>query len=171
MHWCGVLPRLYAHPAGASRTDPIRKTMFNINNLTPMKKAMILVAAFAIAVVALGQELTASIEKAEPVKPAAAFNWAATSFDFGKIEKGVPVTHEFTFTNTGTDALIISSVLASCGCTVAEYTKDPIPAGETGFVKAIYNAAKPGVFSKTVTINANTEGAVVVLTTKGEVVE
>jgi len=136
-----------------------------------MKKAMILVAAFAIAVVALGQELTASIKKIEPVKPAAAFNWVATAFDFGQIKKGEPVTHEFTFTNAGSDALIISSVQASCGCTVTEYTKDPIPAGEKGFVKATYNAAKVGVFTKTVTINANTEDAVVLLTIKGEVVE
>lgn len=136
-----------------------------------MKKTMILIAAFAIAVVAVGQELTASIKKAEAPKAAATFNWTATSFDFGKIEKGTPVTHEFTFTNAGNEPLIISSVQASCGCTVAEYTKDPIPAGETGFVKATYNAAKPGVFSKTVTINANTEDAVVLLTIKGEVVE
>ncbi len=136
-----------------------------------MKKTMILVAAFAIAVVALGQELTASIKKTVPVTPAAVFTWATTSFDFGKIEKGIPVTHKFTFTNTGTEALIISSVQASCGCTVTEYTKDPIPAGEKGFVKATYNAAKPGVFSKTVTINANTEDAVVLLTIKGEVGE
>lgn len=137
-----------------------------------MKKAMILIAAFAVAVVALGQELTASIKKTEPVKPlVATFKWEATTFDFGKIEKNVPVTHEFTFTNTGTDALIISSVQASCGCTVTDYTKDPIAAGERGFVKATYNAAKPGVFSKTVTINANTEDAVVLLTIKGEVVE
>ena len=136
-----------------------------------MKKAMILVAAFAIAVVALGQELTASIKNLEPAKPAAAFNWVATTFDFGKIVKGEPVTHEFTFTNTGSDALIISSVQASCGCTVTEYTKDPIPAGEKGFVKATYNAAKAGVFTKTVTINANTDDSVVLLTIKGEVVE
>src|SRR5687767_11883611 len=145
--------------------------MFNFNNLTLMKKAMILVAAFAIAVVALGQELTASIKNVVPVKPAAAFSWATTTFDFGQIAKGEPVTHEFTFTNTGNDALIISSVQASCGCTVTEYTKDAIPAGEKGFVKATYNAAKAGVFSKTVTINANTEDAVVTLTIKGEVVE
>lgn len=151
--------------------SPIGKTMFNLNTLTPMKKTMILIAAFAIAVVAVGQELTASIKKAEASKAAATFNWTATSFDFGKIEKGIAVTHEFTFTNAGNEPLIISSVQASCGCTVAEYTKDPIPAGETGFVKATYNAAKPGVFSKTVTINANTEDAVVLLTIKGEVVE
>lgn len=135
-----------------------------------MKKAIILVAAFAIAVVALGKELTASIKNEVPAKPFAAFSWEATTFDFGQVVKGEPVTHEFTFTNTGSDALIISSVQASCGCTVTEYTKDPIPAGEKGFVKATYNAAKAGVFSKTVTINANTEDVVVTLTIKGEVV-
>ena len=137
-----------------------------------MKKAMIMIAACAIAVVALGQELTASIKKTEPVKPlAAVFNWEATSYDFGKIQKDVAVTHEFTFTNSGNDALIISSVQASCGCTVTDYTKDPIPAGEKGFVKATYNASKAGVFSKTVTINANTDDAIVLLTIKGEVVD
>jgi hypothetical protein len=144
--------------------------MFNFNNLSSMKKAIILLAAIAIAVVALGQELTASIKNEVPVKPVAAFSWTATTFDFGQIVKGEPVTHEFTFTNTGNDALIISSVQASCGCTVTEYTKDAIPAGEKGFVKATYNAAKAGVFSKTVTINANTDEAVVTLTIKGEVV-
>ena len=136
-----------------------------------MKKALILVAAFVIAGVAIGQEITASSKTMEPVKRAAVFNWAATTFDFGKIVKGEPVMHEFTFTNTGNDALIISSVQASCGCTVTAYSKDPIPAGEKGFVKATYNAASPGVFSKTVTINANTDDAVVLLTIKGEVVE
>jgi len=136
-----------------------------------MKKVMILIAAFAIAVVAIGQELTASNKILVSVKNSPTFNWVATTFDFGQIEKGTPVTHEFTFTNTGSDALIISSVQASCGCTVTEYTKDPIPAGENGFVKATYNAAKAGVFSKTVTINANTEDAVVQLMIKGEVIE
>lgn len=145
--------------------------MFNFYTLTTMKKTMILVAAFAIAVVAVGQQLTASIKNATPFDSAPAFNWVATSFDFGKIQKDVPVTYEFEFTNTGTDALIISTVHASCGCTVTEYSKEPIPAGEKGFVKATYNAAKLGVFSKTVTINANTDDAIVQLTIKGEVIE
>jgi hypothetical protein len=101
----------------------------------------------------------------------AVFNWAETTFDFGKIKHGVPVTHEFSFVNKGSAPLVISSVQASCGCTVAEYSKDPIGPGQKGFVKATYNAAKAGVFTKTVTINANTEDGVVVLTIKGEVIE
>jgi hypothetical protein len=82
-----------------------------------------------------------------------------------------PVTHEFKFTNTGNAPLVISSVQASCGCTVTEYSKEPIPVGGQGYVKATYNAAKLGVFTKSVTVNANAEESVVQLTIKGEVVE
>lgn len=126
-------------------------------------------AALVAAVVAVGQDF---LTTNQPVatKVDAAFTWAETQFDFGAIKKDVPVTHEFSFTNSGNDVLIISSVQASCGCTVTDYTKTPLPPGEKGFVKATYNAAKAGVFSKTLTINANT-GTPVVLTIKGEVVE
>lgn len=101
----------------------------------------------------------------------AIFNWTAKSHDFGKITVNSPVAHQFNFTNTGDVPLVISSVQASCGCTVANYTKDPIPAGGEGFVKATYNAATLGKFTKTVSVNANTEDGVVVLTITGEVVQ
>ena len=101
----------------------------------------------------------------------AAFEWVSTTHDFGTIKKDVPVEHEFTFTNTGTEPLVISSVKASCGCTVTDYTTSQIPAGEKGYVKATYNAAKLGVFTKTVTVTANTESGSVQLFIKGEVVE
>ncbi|MBL7859187.1 MAG: DUF1573 domain-containing protein [Cyclobacteriaceae bacterium] len=101
----------------------------------------------------------------------AVFHWSSTTIDFGKIPVGKPVTHQFTFTNEGNVPLVISSVQASCGCTVAEYSKEPIAPGGQGFVKATYNAAKAGVFTKTVSVNANTEEGVVQLFIKGEVVE
>ena len=105
------------------------------------------------------------------IAPAAAkFKWEETVFDFGKIAKDVPVTHKFTFTNSGDEVLVITTAKPSCGCTVTDYSKDPIPAGQEGFVMATYNAAKVGAFTKTVTINANTGGDAVVLTIKGEVV-
>lgn len=150
---------------------PIGKFMFNQTQLTPMKKAIILVAASLIALVAVSQEFTASIKPLAAEAKAAVFNWTATSYDFGKIKKDVEVEHVFTFTNAGESPLIISSVKASCGCTVAEYSTEAIAPGEKGFVKAKYNAAKSGVFTKTVTINSNTEEGAVVLTIKGEVVE
>ena len=99
------------------------------------------------------------------------FSWIVTTHDFGKIKVNKPVTHEFRFTNSGDAPLVISSVQASCGCTVTDYSKDPIAPGAEGYVKATYNAAKVGVFSKTVTVNANAAESVVQLTIKGEVVE
>jgi len=99
------------------------------------------------------------------------FSWIVTTHDFGKIKVNKHVTHEFKFTNSGDAPLVISSVQASCGCTVTDYSKDPIAPGAEGYVKATYNAAKVGVFSKTVTVNANAAESVVQLTIKGEVVE
>ncbi|SKC73797.1 DUF1573 domain-containing protein [Ohtaekwangia koreensis] len=135
-----------------------------------MKKASLIILGIVFASVAIAQTFVSN-ERPTNALRAAAFTWMQTSFDFGKIKVGVPVTHEFKFTNTGDAPLVITSVQASCGCTVAEYTKEPIPAGAQGFVKATYNAAKAGVFTKTVTINANTEESAVLLSIKGEVTE
>lgn len=100
----------------------------------------------------------------------AVFKWNETAFDFGKIPQGKPVTHEFKFTNTGKVPLVLSSVNASCGCTTPEWTKEPIPPGKSGSIKATFNAAGVGPFNKNVTVNANVEGGATYLTIKGEVV-
>lgn len=92
------------------------------------------------------------------------------TFDFGKIKQDVPVTHEFRFTNTGKVPMIITNVTASCGCTTPSWTKDIIPPGGAGFVKATYNAASPGAFNKSVTVTANVETGYFQLFVKGEVV-
>jgi hypothetical protein len=136
-----------------------------------MKK--IIVALFLIASVpTFAQSVVSMMPTVFPVTlENAVFNWTSKNHDFGKIKVNSPVMHEFTFTNTGDVPLVISSVQASCGCTVANYTKDPIPAGAEGVVKATYNAATLGKFTKTVTVNANTEDGVVVLTITGEVVQ
>jgi hypothetical protein len=137
-----------------------------------MKKLVLSSCVLVLLVFALTQKVAANAEPA-PKKGtnSPVFKWTATTFDFGQIKVGIPVSHEFTFTNSGTVPLIISSVQASCGCTVAEYTKDPILPGAKGLVKATFNAASVGQFNKTVTVNSNTEGEAVQLTFKGEVVE
>jgi len=40
------------------------------------------------------------------------------SFDFGTVTEGEIVSHTFSFTNTGSEPLIISDAKGSCGCTV-----------------------------------------------------
>lgn len=106
-----------------------------------------------------------------PFDAIAIFEWDSTTHDFGVIELNQPAEHTFEFKNKGDAPLIIQSVKASCGCTVANYSKDPIGIDEKGFVKATYNSAKHGPFVKTVTVVANTGEDAVVLTLKGEVSE
>lgn len=137
-----------------------------------MKKITLTICAIAVVAFAIAQELAMTAKPANLLNPDnAIFNWAATTFDFGKVKVGKPVSHEFTFTNKGDIPLIISSVQASCGCTITSYTKDAIEPGGSGFVNATYNAANIGQFNKTVTVNANTADGVVQLTIKGEVVQ
>ncbi|HZI26306.1 MAG TPA: DUF1573 domain-containing protein [Chryseolinea sp.] len=134
-----------------------------------MKKICLILMVSMLVTPLLAQQL-ASIN-AVPAWETPAFSWTTTTYDFGKIKLNTPVTHEFRFTNSGNAPLVISSVQASCGCTVTDYSKDPIGPGAEGYVKATYNAAKVGVFAKSVTVKANAEDSIVQLTIKGEVVE
>ncbi len=99
----------------------------------------------------------------------AIFAWENTSHDFGQISQGNPVTAVFQFENTGDVPLVITEAIGSCGCTVPDYTRTPILPGESGEVRAVFNAAKLGVFNKTVTIKSNASDQAV-LSIQGEVV-
>lgn len=92
--------------------------------------------------------------------------------NFGTIkEENGPANYTFKFTNTGKIPLIIHGAVASCGCTTPEWSKEPILPGKTGFIKASYNPElRPGVFTKSITVNANISNSVVVLTISGDVI-
>ena len=140
--------------------------MAKSNNKTTMKTIAVTLIMLGLAYLSFGQETTV-------VKPSATadFAWRATTYDFGKTKAGYPLTYEFGFSNTGMAPLIISSVKASCGCTVTAYTKEPVQHGASGFVRATYDAQQPGVYSKTIAVYANTPGGIVNLTIKGEIVK
>lgn len=96
------------------------------------------------------------------------FEFKEESFDFGTFNEGIQAEHEFTFTNTGTAPIIITNVRASCGCTTPNWTKDPVPPGGTGVIKASYNSkGRPGVFNKSITITSNATESSKVLFIKG----
>jgi len=99
------------------------------------------------------------------------FKWVTMEHDFGKIPHQSPVIFEFEFTNKGQAPLIISEVEGSCGCTVAEYTKDPVMPGKKGKVKATFDAAALGKFRKSIMVVANVEGGPEYLYIKGTVTQ
>lgn len=89
--------------------------------------------------------------------------------DFGVIPQGTPASFSFTFKNTGKEPLIVTNAQASCGCTTPEWTKEPVKKNAKGFVKATYNAASVGPFTKQITVQSNAKKGTTILTIKGEV--
>lgn len=131
-----------------------------------MKKLLFLVASVCVAAVGFSQAPVA----AQGTAAVAVAAFEAQNHDFGKIKQGVPVTHEFKFTNKGKVPMVITNVQASCGCTTPDWTKDPIPPNGQGYIKATFNAAAAGGFNKTVTVTSNVENGFVQLSIRGEVV-
>lgn len=130
-------------------------------------KKLLLIFTFAIAGLVSTNAQVAN--ETTPKTDGAKMLFRETTFDYGNITRNVPATHKFVFTNTGTAPLIINSANASCGCTVPEYTQEPIMPGKTGEIKVVYNAANPGTFVKSVTIRSN--AGEISLTIRGNVVE
>lgn len=103
-------------------------------------------------------------------KPAPSVAWNETTFNFGDIDQGVPVTHDFEFTNTTNEVIIITDVKPGCGCTATNYTKTPIKPGEKGFVTAKFNAAAAGPFNKNIRVELGSDTLPVTLFIKGKVI-
>lgn len=102
--------------------------------------------------------------------PITTIEFQETEYDFGEADQGDVVKYEYSFTNTGDVPLILKNAKGSCGCTVPEWPKDPIPPGESATIKVEFNTkGKKGKQSKRVTITANTDPAQTFLTIKGEV--
>lgn len=77
--------------------------------------------------------------------------------NFGTINQGDKVTHDFVFKNTGKSPLIIIDAKASCGCTVPSIPDTPIAPGEKGSIKVVFDSkGKFDKQSKTIRISANT---------------
>jgi hypothetical protein len=77
--------------------------------------------------------------------------------NFGDVpENGGPVTATFTVFNGTDEAIVLTSVKASCGCTTPNWTKEPIEPGKKGEITATYNPkGRPGGFDKAVTATTN----------------
>jgi hypothetical protein len=90
--------------------------------------------------------------------------------DFGKMTEGEVVTHTFRFTNEGTADLLITSVSASCGCTVAKYSKKPVKPGGSGVIEVEFNSlGKNGSQRKSIAVRGNTSPPVTILIITAEV--
>lgn len=93
-----------------------------------------------------------------------------TEHDFGTLLQGEVVTYSFHFTNTGNAPLLISNVNTSCGCTVADFSREPINPGKEGYIKATYDSkGHHGFQTRSLTVVTNTNPNQTVLRLKGTV--
>ena len=95
--------------------------------------------------------------------------FAELAYDFGKVDSGTVVKHEYAFTNIGDQTLEITNVQPSCGCTTAGKWDKAVEPGKTGMIPIEFNStAYGGAVTKTITVTSNdpTNG-VVVLQLKG----
>ncbi|WP_353721569.1 DUF1573 domain-containing protein [Dyadobacter sp. 676] len=92
----------------------------------------------------------------------------SAAYDFGTIQEGAIVEHEFKFRNDGEYPLILNNISSSCGCTTPEWPKDPIEPNQTSSIKVRFDSKhKVGPQVKTITVYANTEPAYTELRLKG----
>ena len=144
-----------------------------------MKKLIIL---FSVLTFACNQEKKKEITTDIVNNPATASGVADTSImpvmtfaemnhDFGKIMQGEKVSYAFKFRNTGKNDLVIASASASCGCTVPQYPKGPIPSGAEGVIDVAFNSEdKSGKVQKTVTVLSNANPGTKILTINSEII-
>lgn len=78
-----------------------------------------------------------------------------TTLDYGTVKTNSDGHRFFTVKNTGDKPLILSDVKPSCGCTVPEWSKDPILPGKSAKIKVGYNTGANGTFKKMVEVYSN----------------
>src|ERR1041385_5270226 len=61
-------------------------------------------------------------------------------YNFGFIHQGDVVSHEFTFTNTGDEPLVITDAEVACKCTTVDFPKQPVAKGQKGIIKVTFDS-------------------------------
>jgi hypothetical protein len=79
-------------------------------------------------------------------------------YDFGTRSEGEKVAFSFRFRNSGKKPLIITGTHAGCGCTQPEKPEQPVPPGETGEIKVVFDSkGKSGRQEKFITVESNAQ--------------
>lgn len=123
-----------------------------------MKKVLFSFAALLLTTVLFAQKKADDVAK-----------FKTETIDLGKIQQGNPTVATFSVANIGMEPLIIEQANPTCGCTISDYTKEPIANGKAGTIKATYNAANIGAFEKHLTVKFAGVDQVKSITIKGEV--
>ena len=82
--------------------------------------------------------------------------FSSTAHDFGRVPQGVPVEHDFAFTNDGGTPLTVAQLRVACDSEAAVVGASDVPPGGRGTVHARFDtSAAPGPQRRTVTVYSN----------------
>jgi hypothetical protein len=138
----------------------LKRFTFEIHPKPEIMKKIVLVLFVGL----LGFSLTAQDK-------AAKIEFKTETIDYGVIEKGSDGVRVFEFTNTGNAPLIISKVSSSCGCTIPNWSKDPVMPGKSGEIQVKYDTNRVNPIRKAITVISNADTPTKVLKIIGEVKE
>ncbi len=109
---------------------------------------------------------------AQDKQPSSYIHFEKTKYKFGFVRQGKVFKIEYFFSNTGKSPLIISEIVVSCGCTVAEFPRHPIKHGEGGMILITFDTKeKFDRQDRTVSVISNAENSPTELRFKGVVLE
>ncbi|MEE4197927.1 MAG: DUF1573 domain-containing protein [Bacteroidales bacterium] len=78
-------------------------------------------------------------------------------YNFGNMIQGEQVAYTFRFKNTGASDLVVADAYSTCGCTVANYTRQAVPSDQYGSVEVIFDSTgRLGVQYKNIILKMNT---------------
>jgi len=126
-----------------------------------MKRLFFLITSLAFFAACNQSANNATEDAASVMKDSAKFTtiqWQDSVIDFGTRKMGDVVNVTFLCTNTGNKPLYLFDVRPGCGCTLVDYTKQPIQPGNQGKIEAKFdtNKSHPGTVHKNVYVHSNT---------------
>lgn len=134
-----------------------------------MKKVVLTFVAIFFGAFALLAQQNSTTPAANDNPNAPDIKFVKLVHDYGTIVKEADGNCEFEFQNTGKEPLVLSDVRSSCGCTVPQWTREPILPGKKGTIKVHYDTKRIGPINKTVTVMSNAKTPSVVLRISGNV--
>jgi hypothetical protein len=129
-----------------------------------MKKYVFFISAITFVAVACNNDrngkASAQAKAAADTLNYTTVQWLDSIKSFGSIVMGETIEIQFRCKNTGNKPLILTEVRPTCGCTVADYTKEPIAPGSEGIITAGFDSKKAGhagEVRKSIMVSTNTK--------------
>lgn len=88
----------------------------------------------------------------------AKISFAEKTHRFPKTNEGVLLEHDYSFTNTGNEPLVIEGIKVACTCTKFTYPKDPILPNQSGVIHVTFDTNNKYEWqNRTLVISSNAE--------------